>query len=85
MATIKQYKTNLSEVTINGRGVLFSYSTPIAINQGGAIMATKKRFSVTTSRHLKEYLSRFPGVPVDYVDQCEIESLANGFNASFYQ
>lgn len=47
---------NQTEVEINGATVLFSYKTPVAANKDGAFYRTAKKWSVTTSKHINQWL-----------------------------
>ena len=64
-------KTELHQA--DGSIVLFSYQTPVAVQlaQGGFVH-TSTRYSVTTSKHITQWLK---GVRAREVDQSEIETL----------
>jgi hypothetical protein len=49
----------------------WSYKTPIAYLESGTFYATLEKFSVTTSRHLRNFISTFD-LPVVYVHQKDI-------------
>jgi hypothetical protein len=55
---VKSYRKNMTEVTLNdGQMVLFSYKTPVAaFIPGEGFYRTEKRWGVTTSRHINEWL-----------------------------
>lgn len=48
---------NQTEVEINGATVLFSYKTPVAANKDGAFYRTSQKWSVTTSKHINQWLN----------------------------
>jgi hypothetical protein len=50
----------------------WSYRTPIAYLEAGTFYATLEKFSVTTSRHLSNFISCFD-LPVVYVHQKDID------------
>jgi hypothetical protein len=50
----------------------WSYKTPIAYLEAGIFYATLEKFSVTTSRHLGNFISTFD-LPVVYVHQKDID------------
>lgn len=41
-----------SERLANGRTLLYSYSTPVALRDGGAVAVDDRRYSVTTSKQI---------------------------------
>ena len=53
---LKQVGSNMTEVNVNGKSVLFSYETPVAgwCEQGA--FRTEDKFSMTTSKHINKYL-----------------------------
>ena len=59
----------------NGTTVFFSYSTPVAAYDShlNEYIKTKKKWSVTTSRHISRWLD---GVEAQAVDQCILDQLA---------
>jgi hypothetical protein len=50
----------------------WSYKTPIAYLEAGTFYATLEKFSVTTSSHLRSFVSTFD-LPVVYVHQKDID------------
>jgi hypothetical protein len=50
--------------------ILFSYDTPVAVNTGTEILVTEQKFSVTTSRHINQWVN---GFAIRKVTQAEIE------------
>lgn len=62
---LNSIKTNMTEMTIGDNKILFSYKTPVAIqNRFGLIFVTEKFWSKTTSRHINEWLKlRNPNIP----------------------
>lgn len=47
---------NKNVVDIGGSVVFFSYNTPVAANVDGKFYRTSKRWSVTTSKHINQWL-----------------------------
>jgi hypothetical protein len=47
----------LKEVTVDGKQVLVSYATPVAIKIGEELFVTTQKFSTTTSKHITHYMS----------------------------
>jgi len=48
--------TQATEITINGRQILFSYSTPVACKGFDGAFKTEKFHSKTTTRHINNWL-----------------------------
>lgn len=68
---IKQIASNMTELTVNGNEVLFSYETPVAafvFSRGYVRTAT--HYSPTTSRHINKWLDGFVAeeVPQEFID-----------------
>jgi len=53
--------------------VLFSYETPVAVNDSKGFKVTEKKFSRTTSKHINQWLN---GASHETVPQEEIERIA---------
>jgi len=55
---LKPIKANMTEVETSKATILFSYSTPVAccMNDGSGYFRTDCRWSVTTSRHINQWL-----------------------------
>ena len=53
---LRQIGSNMTEVTMNGARVLFSYETPVAAYVDGEAVKTAHKWSVTTSKHIRKYL-----------------------------
>jgi len=47
----------------NGTVILFSYKTPVAANVDGVFYRTTTKHSVTTSRHINQWLGRAKARP----------------------
>jgi hypothetical protein len=63
---------NKTEVIVGDRTVLFSYNTPVAYHvKGVGYFVTEKKFSVTTSKHINQWLD---GAPKAIVSQEQVES-----------
>lgn len=70
----RQGKTNAIEVDKGDRVVLFSYSTAVAVLvKDDGWYRTSQHYSVTTSRHVNQWLG---GVAAKVVSQAEIDRLA---------
>lgn len=74
----------LTEVTIRGRKVLFSYKTPVVVFDGTNYLVTTQKFSVTTSKHISFYLSQeargagpYAAFNTVRVTQAELEAVIN--------
>ncbi len=77
--TLETIKPNLTEVTTNGKIVVYSYSTPVIIRINGKWHVTSTRHSNTTSRHITHYLTKVYAMSLgDWtsVPQSTIDSLA---------
>ena len=48
--------SNMNEVEVNGKSILFSYKTPVAGYDDQGAFRTDEKFSVTTSKHINKYL-----------------------------
>ena len=58
---IKQIKANVTEITFeNGSQVMFSYETPVAARGAdGTAFKSERFYSVTTSKHIGQWLRSF--------------------------
>lgn len=67
---LKAIGSNMNEVEVNGKSVLFSYSTPVAGYDDEGAFRTDEKFSVTTSKHINKYLGKGVGrtVPQTYIE-----------------
>ena len=67
---LKQIAVNMSEVTIDGVSVLFSYETPVAGWDNEGAFRTDQHYSATTTRHINKYLGKGVGrtVAQEYID-----------------
>ena len=63
-------KANMTELELNGSTVLFSYKTPVAVITHGNAYRTSKKWSVTTSRHINQWLREIVAEekPQEYFD-----------------
>lgn len=71
-------KANMTEVEIGNKTVLFSYKTPVAyqVKENGRLYQTNKKWSKTTSTHIKQWLStKASDHTIEYVDQDYINGL----------
>ena len=48
--------SNMNEVEIGGKSILFSYKTPVAGYDDLGAFRSEDYFSVTTSKHINKYL-----------------------------
>ena len=53
---LKPIKSNMTELTVGTTTVLFSYRTPVAGYDDQGAFRTAQHYSVTTSRHINQYL-----------------------------
>ena len=60
-------------VTSSGCVVLVSYSTPVACLENGKFYRTEEKFSVTTSKHINQWLGKvdFTLKPQSFFDNLE--------------
>jgi hypothetical protein len=67
--------SNMTEVEVNGKSIMFSYQTPVAGYDDQGAFRTSTKYSVTTSKHINKYLG---GSDVGrVVDQSFIDNLVN--------
>lgn len=69
---VKNVGSNMTEVEVNGKTVLFSYETPVAANTGSGFVKTEKYHSVTTGRHINKWLG---GAKAKEVSQEELDNM----------
>ena len=48
--------SNMNEVEVNGKSVLFSYKTPVAGYDDQGAFRSEDWFSMTTTKHINNYL-----------------------------
>ena len=53
---LRQVKSNVTELTIGGTTIMFSYQTPVAGYDDQGAFRTDQYYSVTTSRQINQYL-----------------------------
>jgi len=53
---LRQVKSNVTELTIGDTTIMFSYRTPVAGYDDQGAFRTAQHYSVTTSRHINQYL-----------------------------
>ena len=72
--------SNMTEIEFpNGATVLFSYKTPVAAQlPDGFFVRTDKRWSVTTSRHIKKWLN---GARATEVPQSDLDGMTDSGRA----
>lgn len=78
MRIVEQW-SNVTVIEVNDAlQVLFSYKTPVAAWVAGrGILRTDRSWSVTTSKHINQWIKLFNRPTVTVVPQAEIEALAN--------
>lgn len=72
---LKSLGANKTEITYDdGTVVLYSYATPVAacLGDGGGFVRTSKKWSVTTSKHINQWLG---GVRAREVSQDDLVAL----------
>ena len=69
---ISNVGSNMTQLTIDGAVVLFSYETPVAACIDGEYVRTSKKWSVTTSRHINKWLN---GVVAREVSQDHLDGV----------
>ena len=52
----KNIGSNMTEIEVNGKGIMFSYETPVAGYDDQGSFRTDEKFSVTTSKQINKYL-----------------------------
>ena len=65
-------RSNMNEVETKNARILFSYRTPVAAWVGGNAYRTEKRWSVTTSKHINQWLD---GVKAEQRPQAFFDNL----------
>ena len=68
---VRCIKSNVTEIAINGKIIMFSYQTPVAGYDDLGAFRTEQKYSVTTSRQINQYLGgKDIGrvVPQSYID-----------------
>ena len=53
---LKQIGSNMTELTVNGTSILFSYETPVAGYDSQGAFRTDQHYSSTTTKHINKYL-----------------------------
>ena len=53
---INPIKSNMTELEVNGNSILFSYKTPVAGYDDKGAFRTSEWFSMTTTKHINQYL-----------------------------
>ena len=48
--------SNMNEIEVDGKSILFSYKTPVAGYDAQGAFRSEDYFSVTTSKHINKYL-----------------------------
>lgn len=72
---------SLTEVTVDGKKILYSYQTPVVVFDGQTYFVTTQKFSRTTSKHITFYLNEevksgpFRAFNPVRIDQDQLEKL----------
>ena len=69
---LRQIKSNVTELIIDDKTIMFSYQTPVAGYDDQGAFRTEQKYSVTTSRQINQYLGgKNVGrtVTQDYINQ----------------
>lgn len=81
---LRPIKSNMNEIEIGDYTILFSYRTPVAYHlEGVGYAKTSKFWSVTTSRHINQWL-KLSGYDIERgdglreVDQEDLDKLLEG-------
>jgi hypothetical protein len=56
MLKLNPIGSNMNEVVVEGKYILFSYKTPVAGWDELGAFRTDEKFSMTTSKHINKYL-----------------------------
>ncbi len=69
---LKPIASNMTEIEVGNKRVLFSYKTPVAfIDEFGRQFITSKKWSATTTRHINKWVNRsntWENKPQEYFD-----------------
>ena len=71
MLKLKPIKSNVTELIIDDKTIMFSYQTPVAGYDDQGAFRTEQKYSTTTSRQINQYLGgKDVGrvVPQSYID-----------------
>ena len=72
----RQNKTAATEICLGNKVILYSYSTPVAVHiEGQGYFKTATKYSVTTSKHVTQWLNKMRVHSVKTVDQTEFNRL----------
>lgn len=69
---LRQIKSNVTELTLDNTTIMFSYETPVAGYDDHGAFRTDRKYSVTTSRQINQYLGGKDigrTVTQDYINQ----------------
>lgn len=70
---LKNLGSNKVEITkADGTVVFYSYNTPVAARVNGEYFRTSRRFSVTTSKHINQWLD---GIKAEEKEQAFFDAL----------
>lgn len=78
MIALRTIAANVTELVLPEVTVLFSYDTPVAYLREGQWFCTAKKFSVTTSKHVRLYVSEDAIVLNDDVFTGSLNHLTTG-------
>ena len=70
-------KSNMTEVTIGDKTILFSYGTPVAYCSWDGYYKTNRKWSNTTSKHINQWLNSYGATKEDAreINQSELDNL----------
>ncbi len=75
---LNQVTQNQTEIELGDRTVFFSYSTPVAVFvPGQGVKVTEQYHSVTTSKHINQFVQRTGAKTVEKVPQSFLDDLGN--------
>ena len=82
---VKAIKKNVTEIVSNDGHtmVLVSYETPVAFHRSGELpYVTEEKHSLTTTRHVKEWLARHDFEKYEWVSQESVDLMAENFGGA---
>lgn len=79
---LKPIASNMTEIQIGSKRILFSYKTPVAYFEDGQYYITNKVWSATTTRHINKWVPGDPKVRrhtfgINTVAQEDLDNLMN--------
>ncbi len=80
----RQLGANKTEVELDDRTIFFSYETPVAVHVPGKTYVTREKYSVTTSKHINQWLHVNGFSKVISVSQEDLDNIARGTLTALY-